>query len=202
MAQFPNTEAEVAQLARTMIGGFKSQTDELPSPPVTPNQLEASLEAYRSSRNRAKETSAAARRATADKREALKKLVADMKTNLRYAENTCGSDHATLKTLGWGVRRPKKPMEGPGQAESLRIVKEGAGWIELKWKKPSNGGEIRAYRIERCKLGNEIWEIAGMSTATHAKLENQERGVQWMYRVIAVNAVGDGQESAIAEAVL
>jgi len=202
MATFPLSEAEIAQLARTMIGGFESRADKLPSPPVAPDQLEVSLDAYSSARTRAKDAAVAARRATAEKREALKKLVTDMKTNLRYAENTCGSDHATLKTLGWGVRRPKKPMEKPGQTESLGIVREGPGWIELSWKKPSDGGKVRAYRIERCRLASEIWEIAGMSTATHAKLENQERGVHWMYRVIAVNAVGEGMESAAAEAVL
>jgi hypothetical protein len=185
-----------------MIGGFEHHTDKLPSPPVAPDQLEDSLDAYRSARTRAKEASAAARRATTKKREALKKLVVDMKTNLRYAENTCGSDHATLKTLGWGVRRPKKPMEVPGQVTGLEILKEGPGWIELRWRKPIDGGEVRAYRVERCRLDGEQWEIAGMSTATRAKLENQERGVHWMYRVIAVNAVGEGMESALAEAVL
>ena len=202
MAQFPNTEAEVAQLARTMIGGFESHTDELPSPPVAPAQLDTSLDAYRSARFRAQTASAAAREATSEKNEALKKLVADMKTNLRYAENTCGSDHATLLTLGWGVRRPKKPMEAPGPVEGLEILKEGAGWIELRWGKAIEGGEVRAYRIERRRRGSEPWEIAGMSTATKARLDNQERGVQWMYRVIAVNAVGEGHKSSLAEAVL
>jgi hypothetical protein len=202
MATFPISEAEVAQLARTMIGGFENHTDKLPSPPLAPDQLKDSLEAYRSARTRAKDASAAARLATAKKRETLKKLVDDMKTNLRYAENTCGSDRATLKTLGWGVRRPKKSMEVPGQVMGHEIFKEGPGWIKLRWRKPLDGGEVRAYRVERCRLDSEQWEIAGMSTATHAKLENQERGVHWMYRVIAVNAVGEGMESALAEAVL
>jgi len=202
MAQFPLKEAEVAQLASSMIGGFKSHTDKLPSPPVAPDQLKDSLDAYRSARTRAKDAAAASRLATAKKRDALKNLVDDMKTDLRYAENTCGSDRATLITLGWGVRRSKKPMEVPGQVMGLGILKEGPGWIALRWKKPFDGGEVRAYRVERCRLDSEQWEIAGMSTATKARLENQKRGVHWMYRVIAVNAVGEGHKSALAEAVL
>jgi len=202
MAQFPRTEPEIDQLATDMIGGFENNAEEFPSPPVALDQFRESLEAYREARRKAKDAAAAAKSATREKDEILKALVANMKTNLRYVENTCGYHHATLKSMGWGGRRPKKPMEVPGQVGVVEILKEGPGWIALRWRKPDDGGDVRAYRVERCKLGGERWEIAGMSTSTKARIENQERGVTWMYRVIAVNAVGEGRESATAEAVL
>ena len=202
MAQFPRTEPAIEELAGMLLGGLKNRVDQFPSPPVPLDQLETTFEEYRSARAKAIAAAANAKLATSEKAEALKKLVSELKTNVRYAENSCGYDHATLKALGWGGRHPKRPMEAPGQVEGIKIVKEGPGWIELRWSKPQEGGEVRAYRVERCRLSGERWEITGMSTATHARLENQERGVQWMYRVIAVNAVGEGMESGIAEAVL
>ncbi len=202
MAEFPRKESAIYQLAESMLGGLNTGADTFPAPPVPPDQLRASLETYRSARFKAKTASAEAHLATREKDEALVKLVADLKSNLRYAENTCGHDNATLIPLGWSGRRTKKPMEAPGEIAGIEILREGPGWIELSWGKPLEGGEVRAYRIERRKLKGGSWEIAGMSTATKAKLENQERGVHWMYRVFAVNGVGDGRESALAEAVL
>jgi len=202
MAQFPRTEPEIDELAGLLLGGLRSRVDDFPSPPVPLEQLEASLDAYHSARYKAIEVSAQARLATGEKTEALAKLVSELKTNLRFAENACGYDHATLKALGWGGRRPKTPMAAPGQVEGMKIAREGPGWIELKWRKPREGGHVRAYRIERSRFGSEKWEIAGMATGTSVRLEGQERGVQLWYRAIAVNAVGEGLDSAVAEAVL
>ena len=202
MAKFPRNEPEIDDLAGLLLGGFRSRVDDFPSPPVPLDQLEVSLGDYHSARFKARGAAAEARLATREKDEALKKLVSELKTNLRYAENNCGYDHATLKTLGWGGRHAKRRMEAPGQVQGLQIVREGPGWIELSWRKPLDGGEVRAYRIERCGLGSERWEIASMSMATKTRFEHQERGVHWMYRVIAVNAVGEGPFSGIEEAVL
>lgn len=202
MAKFPRNEPEIEELAGLMIGGLKSRVDQFPSPPVQLDRLQASLDAYRSARERAADLSARAKLATREKHEALRALVGNLKTNVRYAENTCRYDHATLKTLGWAGRRPKTPLGTPGQVEGLKILEEGPGWIDLRWRKPRDGGDVRAYRVERCMLGGELWEIAGMATGTRARLENQERGVKWLYRVIAVNAAGEGPDSSVAEAVL
>lgn len=200
MAQFPRTEPEIENLAGLLISGLRTQADKFAAPPVAIERLQATLEAFQAAVAKANHAAAEARQATRQKRETLKRLVSEMKTNIRYAENTCANDHVTLKQLGWGGRRPKRSMEAPGQVERLKIVEEGPGWIELSWRKPKQGGEVRAYRIERCGLGSEKWVIAGMATAPSVRLEDQERGVQWMYRVVAVNAVGEGMESAPAEA--
>ena len=202
MAQFPKKESHIDVLADTMISGFRNHDDDFPSPPVTPAKLQASLEAFRSAWFRAREAAAAARKATGEKDEALKKLVAEMKSDIRYAENTTNYDHGKLLILGWGGRHPKRPTATPGQVPGFNILTEGAGWIELSWQKPVDGGEVRAYKIERTREGDESWEIAGMATGTSVMLSDQERGVEWWYRVVAVNAVGEGPESAIAEAVL
>ena len=202
MAQFPRTEPEIVDLAEQLVGGLRSHVEEFPSPPVSLERLEATLHAYQSARFSAQEAAVQAKLATREKAEVLERLVSEVKTNLRYAENSCGHHHATLKMLGWGGRRPKKRTEAPGQVVGLKIVREGPGWIELRWRKPGDGGDVKAYRIERCKRGDDFWRIAGMSTGTSAMLEDQERGVDWIYRVIAVNSAGEGQESAIVEAVL
>ena len=185
-----------------LIGGLRNHAEEFPSPPVELDRLEATLHAFHSARFSAQEAAAQAKIATREKSEVLTRLVSEIKSNIRYAENTCGGHHATLKALGWGGRRPKTPMKTPGQVEGLKIVKEGPGWVELRWRKPQDGGDVKAYRIERCRLGDETWSIAGMSTKTSVRLEDQERGVTWMYHIIAVNGAGDGLYSAMVEAVL
>ncbi len=50
--------------------------------------------------------------------------------------------------------------------------------------------------------GGERWQLAASVIEQQVTLENQERGVEWIYRVRAVNRAGKGRESNIVTAVL
>ncbi|MBI3983648.1 MAG: fibronectin type III domain-containing protein [Gemmatimonadetes bacterium] len=77
----------------------------------------------------------------------------------------------------------------------------GDTWVILRWNPPVDGGAVGFYRIQRKREGSP-WEDAGTSTETAQLMSNQPRGVELLYRVIAVNKAGVGQPSATVTVVL
>ena len=59
----------------------------------------------------------------------------------------------------------------------------------------------RAYKVQRKQEGSP-WEDIGISTDAEELCSNQPRGVEWHYRVVAVNKAGTGQPSATVTVVL
>jgi hypothetical protein len=202
MARFPKSEAEIATLGQDLVNGLRTHTDDFPNPPVRPDDLQATLQAYLDAREAAGNATGAATEAIAVKQEALEDLTDQMKSNLRYAENTVKYDNAKLAKLRWGGRGSRTPLEAPGQVLSLTAPKEGIGWILLEWKEPVDGGRPGAYRLQRRLHEEHEWEEAGMSVDTQTLLRGQKRGVEWYYRVIAVNKAGEGEPSNSIKAVL
>jgi hypothetical protein len=202
MATFPRSEAEIGSLAQYLISGFRTYTEDFPAPPVSPDDLEGSLHSYFEVRESAAASTGAATEAVAMKQEALETLVSQMKTNLRYAENTVNFDNGKLEQLHWGGRGSRTPLDAPGQVLNLISPREGDGWLLLEWKEPVEGGKPGAYKIQRRLHEDHEWEEAGMSIDTHVLLRGQKRGVSWIYHVLAVNKAGEGEPSNIVTAVL
>ena len=205
MAEFPQRENDVISLARDLIAGLRDNRDEFPAPPVEPDRIEAVCEEFAQARDRAMRARVAAKRATKEKGEVLKRLKSDMKSGLRYAEYRTGFDDRRLGLIGWGAHRPDKPLQPPGQVADLRIFQEGRDWIALDWDPPPKElgkGRVRAYRVERAPRGADEWAHVGLALESSIMLKNQERGVEWQYRVIAVNREGEGMESNVVTAVL
>jgi len=63
-------------------------------------------------------------------------------------------------------------------------------------------GAASAYKVQRARSGKDKWTPAGTAVHTTIVLKDQERGVEWQYRVIAVNRAGEGMESNVMTAVL
>jgi hypothetical protein len=202
MATFPRTEAEVAALAQDIIRGLTTYTEDFPSPPVTSAQIQTTLDAYLSAREAAVAASAGVSSTFDSKEQALQALIDEMKSAIRYAENTTRYDDGKLKLIGWGARKSPTTLDAPGQARSLEALREGDGWILLDWKEPVDGGRVAAYRIERRQRADGAWENAGMAVDSETLLNRQERGVELEYRVLAVNKAGEGKPSNIVTAVL
>jgi hypothetical protein len=79
--------------------------------------------------------------------------------------------------------------------------------IWMQWNKPSSGGAVRNYVVERRQQpagGGEFgaWMIAGTSLNTDLKLTDQPMNVRLEYRVKAANIAGDGTPSNTVEAIL
>nr|VFK48571.1 MAG: hypothetical protein BECKTC1821D_GA0114238_10627 [Candidatus Kentron sp. TC]VFK61918.1 MAG: hypothetical protein BECKTC1821F_GA0114240_10657 [Candidatus Kentron sp. TC] len=204
MATFPSEENKILALGREISSGLKANNDTFPAPPVAPEKLDADENACIEAIEAAIAAQAAAEQATAAKQAALRAYVSDLKTNLRYAENTVNFDDLKLKLIGWGGRRERTPLAPPGRALDLAALEEGEGWIKLRWAKPVDGGKVAAYNVlcrERAAEG-EKWINAGTVFATETTLTDQTRGKELEYGVVAMNKAGEGPVSNTVMAVL
>ena len=125
-----------------------------------------------------------------------------MKAVLRYAEDTVNYDDAQLSLLGWGGIAAPTALQAPGQARTLEIVTQGEGWLSVDWKSPSDGGAVASYKIERRERPTGDYMLIALALESEATLNNQERGKDWEYRVIAVNKAGEGVPSNTVAAVV
>lgn len=202
MAKFPKREADIVALGQEVVAGLSAYAAVYPAPPVAPVDLESRMTAYIAAREATIEARAVAEAATAAKREALRAFVADLKTDLRYAENRVNFDDDRLKLLGWAGIAPKTPLQPPGQPRTLEAPRQGEGWVLLDWKAPSSGGAVAAYKIERRGRPDGAWHDIGIALTTEITLTDQERGKEWEYRIIAVNKAGISDPSNTVMAVL
>jgi hypothetical protein len=202
MARFPKTEAKVVELAREFIQGFTRHQEVFPSPPAAPADLEAALALFIRERQEADAALAAARQQRAAKNEALRALVACLKKNVRYAENTVTYDDEKLRLIGWGGRRQRAAPEPPGPVRQLEITHQGPGSLSLKWNRPVTGGKVAAYKVQVRHAENGRWSVAASAVKCEVTLNGQQRGVELEYRVLAFNRTGEGHASKSAKAVL
>ena len=202
MARFPKRESEVVVLAQVLITGLTDNLAVYPTPPVLPLDMTLLLAGYNIAKNAAIAAEAAYAEAVTDKDDALADLVDGMKTDLSYAENTVGGDDDKLKLLGWGGRKTPSAMTAPGQSRLLEAPKQGAGWVFLDWKKPSDGGLVSAYKIMRRERPEGAWAEVATAVISEATLVEQPTAKELEYRIIAINKAGDGEPSNTAMVVL
>jgi hypothetical protein len=201
MPRFPIKEAEILRLAQEMITGFKNHRQDFPKPMVPIEQMEQELADAHAGLNIWTQARAAAKVATTEKDRRFKRLSETMTVNLRYAETFARRRPRLLQALGWGPRHKRRAMRAPGEVRDLRIVEQLEHAVDLRWKKPMDGGRVVVYRVERQIAGGE-WLPAASIPITGVRLEAEQRGVDLAYRVIAVNKAGEGSPSAIVQAVL
>ncbi len=199
--RFPDAEPEIAALAQLLVQGLGQATEDFPAPPVPPEELRARLDASHATAAATVVAETAVREQHAAKDRALEDLVDDMKANLKYAEVAVRDQPEKLSQLGWGPRRSPVSLKEPGEVRDIRIVSEGDSWVILSWNPPVDGGQVGAYKIQR-KQPSGAWEDIGTSVDTTTLLTNQARGVEFEYRVLAVNKKGTGQPSATVTVVL
>ncbi len=192
MPIFPKREAEIIALAQNLAAGLAAGVSDFPSPPVSIANLEALLDSAQTAIDNAVGAHGAAEEATSAKHAAFKALIAGMRADLRYAEDAVHYDDAKLTALNWGGKKPRTPQGPPGQPRVLEAPQQGEGWVLLDWKSPSTGGKVASYKIERRECPEGDWMLISVAMATEATLNNQERGKDWEYRVIAVNKAGEG----------
>lgn len=202
MARFPRSEAEIVALAQNIIAGLTANAGTYPAPPVLPADPETLVDSFNTLSDDAVAARAASEQATATKEASLEEAVNAMQSILRYAENTVDFDDDQLKLLGWGGRRARTPLDPPGQPRTLEAPRQGEGWVFLDWKKPTDGGTVAAYKIERREQPSGAWQEVKTVFESEATLTGQERGKEWEYRVIAANKAGDGPVSNTVAVVL
>ncbi len=205
MAEFPQRENDILRLGDKIASGFRDNPEVFPNPLVSPEQLDARREEFFDAITTASAARTAAKLATKHKRDVLKLYKSELSDALRYAESATSSDNRKLALVGWGARRPCKTLQPPGQVADLDIDDEGRGWIKLIWAQPPKEvgkGRVTYYEVERTERGKNEWAHAGAAPVTWIRLKHQERGIEWEYRVIAVNKQGRGIDSNVVRAVL
>ena len=202
MATFPTRENDVRGLADDLIKGLTQHTDIFPSPPTSAEELQASFQKFQEAREAAATADGAARDAHGAKDEALEDLTEKMKADLKYAEITVNEDEGKLNLIGWGARRARSRLDAPGRARDLEVVRSGKGWIFLDWKPPVDGGEVAAYKVQCSHPEDGLWKNVGTAIETQLLLNDQERGVDLHYHVIAMNRAGEALPSNIVRVVL
>jgi len=195
MARFPRREAEVAALASQMINGLTEQAENFPAPPISIEQLQASLDNYQRMLEGAVIAQTTAAEAFEVKDDALDNLKDEMQLVLRYAEHAAASDDVKLGALGWGARREPSTPQPPGPARALEVKREGPGWIYLDWKRPSEGGTVAGYHVQVAHMEGGEWKDVTMAFETMAVLTEQERSVDLLYRIVTFNKAGNGLAS-------
>lgn len=201
MARFSICEADLKVLAQNIITGLEGNAD-FPDPPVSANDLQDLLNTFIGQGEDSVAAQAAAQQVTEAKQGGHENLSAAMRSVLRYAENTAEGNDAKLTALGWGGKAPQTPLQVPGQPRSMEAPRQGPGWVFLDWKAPADGGTAVSYKIERRELPGGEWETVGMAMETETTLNNQARGRELEYRVIAANKAGEGEASNAVMAVL
>ena len=202
MARFPDREAEIKALAQNIVTGLADNAGDFPAPPVTSVALAALLTSFITLCDEQVAAQAAAEQVTVTKNAGLEELVTAMRADLRYAEDAVNYDDAKLSALGWGGKAAPTALEVPGQSRALEAPRQGEGWVFLDWKKPADGGSVAAYKIERRERPAGDWTLISMAIESEATLNNQERGKDWEYRVIATNKAGEGVPSNTVAAVV
>lgn len=202
MARFPIRQADIQALAQNMITGLAANVADFPSPPVTTIDLQALLDSLVTLCDQQVAAQSAAEQATETKKAGMEELVTAMRTDLRYAEDAVNYDDAKLTALGWGGRADPTALALPGQPRVLEAPRQGEGWISLDWKLPADGGAVAAYKIERRERPTGNWILVSMAIESEATLNNQDRGKDWEYRVIATNKAGESIPSNTVAAVL
>jgi hypothetical protein len=202
MPRFPQAEPEIAALALLIANGLTTAAEDFPNPPVPAEELQTRLDAYHDAKKAAVGAESAAREHYATKDDALEGLVDAMRANLRYAQVAVRDTPEKLNLVGWGPRSTGSRLESPGEVRDIAVMGEGEGWLVLDWKAPVDGGIVAAYTIQRRRRPDGAWEDIGVAVDTEALVSAQERGVQFEYRVVAVNKSGRGKPSGVVTAVL
>ena len=202
--RFPHREPDILRLANDIAAGLAANAEVFPAPPYSPEDFENALGVHDGNREAQIMSRATAMQATAAKDESLGTITDMSKSVLRYAENHTRANDGKLQLLGWGGRRSRAQTitEPPGQARTLEIMREGPNWVYLDWKEPMEGGQVTAYRLQRRKREGGDWTDVGMSVDSEITLNGQGTGIEYEYRVMAVNSAGEGPASNIARAVL
>jgi len=127
-------------------------------------------------------------------------LISVVESNIVYFQRTCKTTNRGLsKERTYVDCRCRLPDE-PGAPRSLRVKDYWTDYITVMWDSPeSDGGSpIISYIIEKRDVSRPTWFKAGTVDAdcTQFKATNLFEGVEYSFRVYAVNKVGPSKQAA------
>nr|XP_021333032.1 immunoglobulin-like and fibronectin type III domain-containing protein 1 [Danio rerio] len=102
----------------------------------------------------------------------------------------------------------KKEMSFPGSPAPPKVVSAFKDCVNLAWLPPSNtvGGSIIGYNVEKRKKGSNFWSQANLKDEPIREkkyaVKDVMEGVEYEFRVSAVNTCGPGEPSGPSECVI
>ena len=205
MPKFPTKQADILALVELMIAGYTAHPADFPSI-IGAGSLLPKRRQYLNAKNDWTQAHAAAKLATEAKNTSLGWLKEIMKSCLKKSQIDTAANQEKLALIGWGPKPPPQSADAPTQPRNLRAVTQGQGSLSLAWERPSDGGAVRNYVIERRQqsAGGEFneWFVVSTSLSHKINLSEQPRGGQLEYRVKAVNTGGESPPSNTVAVVL
>lgn len=91
----------------------------------------------------------------------------------------------------------------PGPPRDLRATTVTEDSVTLTWLAPSdNGGsDVTSYVVEKREALRMTWQPVGTTSDTTIAVPNLSEGVQYVFRVSAVNKVGTGAPEELSRAI-
>lgn len=100
----------------------------------------------------------------------------------------------------------KNPFDEPGSPGTPEVTDWDKDHVDLRWTPPSNdgGSPITGYIIEKREKGSPKWTKAGETGPHETKgtVDNLDEGVEYEFRVKAVNVAGPGKPSEASKSVI
>ncbi|KAK5968521.1 Twitchin [Trichostrongylus colubriformis] len=92
----------------------------------------------------------------------------------------------------------KNEFDVPDPVDKPEVVDWDKDRIDIQWKPPTNNGgsPVKSYIVEKKEKGSAIWSEAGKTSGTKFSANNLKPGVEYEFRVIAVNEAGPSDPSA------
>jgi len=218
MPKYPTRRAEKDALYNATVAGIAANPALYPSGPGQPFEtatLSAKIATKITAVNTQQQLEGEFRAATTAANAAYDGCDDEERRLLNLAIATHGLQSRNLLLIGSGPRSARK-SNIPGQARSLEAVMQGPGDCFLDWKSPAPGGgvggapagKVAFYKIQRRKrtLQGQQTEDWGAwqetTTDTEINLTGLDRGVEYDFRVVASNSIGDALPSNVVTVVL
>ncbi|MBI9019562.1 MAG: fibronectin type III domain-containing protein [Phycisphaerae bacterium] len=202
--KFPGDESNIVVLSNKMISGLASHGTDFPS--IDPLPLSTAQSEYLAASTAMESAKAAYRAAVTAKNAKLGTLKSIMKDDIKLADVDCAGDPDKLYEIGWAPKSPAVPLAAPGQVEDFIAVTQGPGDITFKWTKAVTGGKASNFIVQRRNEDStgvfSSWVQICTCFETSCQLNEQPRGSQLEYRIIATNPAGDALPSNTVSAVL
>lgn len=80
----------------------------------------------------------------------------------------------------------------PDSPDKPEVVDWDKDRVDIQWKPPSNNGgsPVQQYIVEKKERGSAMWNEAGKTAGTSFSATNLKPGVEYEFRVVAVNEAG------------
>lgn len=223
MPKYPDRKADKNALYSAIVAGVTANAAQYPSGPGQPFAL-GNFNGFITAKNTAVSTrqqeEGQFRVAVESETAAYEDCDEEARRLLNLAIATHGVDSPNLTLIGWGPRAAAQ-SNIPGQPRNLEAIVQGPGSLFLDWKAPAPGGSVGGggeegsapgavgyYRVERRKrtLAGAQMEDWGAWQATttdsEINLPGLDRGVEYDFRILAVNSTGASIPSNVVTVVL